>query len=211
MVPRLFAASATLAACCFFTGSCLNLVPFAYTPDDLRAVEQLIADNRAAKAAKEEGERVAAERARQEAEAQRQREAQQAQVAAQQAAEAAQRQRAAASSGGGGSAYHCVIVTAEMVCGLGAPWCQTRRLCVSGGPGNVDAGYGSEDGCSTSVVHVCTGYRGALAGAYSWSAQFGEGQNLQVCSGTVEISGASRELAIKVYNKTCDDAGTHEW
>jgi len=28
MVPRLFAASATLAACCFFTGSCLNLVPF---------------------------------------------------------------------------------------------------------------------------------------------------------------------------------------
>jgi hypothetical protein len=182
----------------------------AYTPDDLRAVEQLIADNRAAKAAKEEGERVAAERARQEAEAQRQREAQQAQVAAQQAAEAAQRQRAAASSGGGNSASRCVTVTATMVCGLGDPWCQTRRLCVSGGPGIVDAGYGSDHGCSTSHVFVCTGYGGALAGTYSWSAQFGEGQDLQVCSGTVEISGASRELAIKVYNK-CDDAGTHEW
>jgi hypothetical protein len=119
--------------------------------------------------------------------------------------------RAAASSGSGGAAYHCVLVTAKMICGLGAPWCQTRRLCVSGGPGTVEAGYGSKDGCSTSDVRVCTGYRGALAGTYSWSAQFGEDQNLQVCAGAVDISGAKSNLEIQVSNRTCADAGTHEW
>ncbi len=171
----------------------------AYAPDEIRAVERLVADNRTAKADKERREREAAERQRREAEEQRQREEQE-RLAAQQSYS---RPSSGSSSGGsvgwGGVDADCIGGS----CGI-----DTLRLSLSGGPGIMSD-------MSRGRVMISPGY-GGFAGTYHFEVVFGTTRLFNpneasiICSGSVHVSGTKRNLSIRVYDN-CRDAGTGEF
>ena len=171
----------------------------AYAPDEIRAEEQLIADNRTAKAEQERREREEAERQRREAEEQRQRQEQE--------RRAAQHSYGSPSRGSsGGGTVGSVRVEAECTGACGGS--ETLRISLSGGPGII-----SDDNRSHSII--MPGYDG-IAGTYSYQVVFGDTRIFNpeevgtVCSGSVRVSGTKQALFIRLFGH-CGDAGTYEY
>ncbi len=152
-----------------------------YAPDKIKAVRDLIAKERAAKAEKERREE---ERRRKEEEQRR----------------LAEVRRNRAMQGGGsssGGTVDWVNVTVEMTCGFFGG-CLTRDLSVSGGPGNI-----TDNGKWVSITNLGRG----IAGVYHFSASF---DGNRYCSGSFRVSGTKRNYAIRVYDD-CSDASSGEY
>ncbi|WP_223296828.1 hypothetical protein [Thiorhodovibrio frisius] len=180
----------------------------AYAPDEIRAVEKLIADNRAAKADKERREREEAERQRRaaaeatEAEEQRKREQEE------QRRLAARRSYSGSSGGSsGGGSVDFVMVDADCT-GWNCPP-DAMRISLSGGPG-----YISDN--NTWNPTITEGFGGGMAGTYNYQVTFGRTRFFNpdevglICTGSVRISGTKQTVMIRVYDN-CSDAGTGEY
>jgi hypothetical protein len=153
-----------------------------FAPQDIEAVEQLIADNESAKA--EQDRRAQEER--------------QAQIAAQ---EAAQRRSAASSSGGGSGAESVQI---EVSCR--SPMCIDSNLQVSPASGS-DGGHGEFDP-DIGDGFIRKGFDNRLDGVYVYSVQLEPFSDPHVvCSGSFVLNGSENFVYLN-FNTDCSDAGS---
>ncbi|QEP41855.1 hypothetical protein D5085_01045 [Ectothiorhodospiraceae bacterium BW-2] len=153
----------------------------AYSPDAIKATEQVIASSRRDYEAEQQRKRDEAERQRREEEARRL---------------AAQQQQYSGGSSGGGSDY--VLIDSEFVCHL----CLARDLSVSG-PNTFEPSWNHAPSGS-----IFKGYSGSVAGTYSYSVRTDD--NRHYCSGSFRLSSSTQRYTIRVYGD-CGDAGSGEW
>jgi hypothetical protein len=151
------------------------------TDADLKVVATLIADNRAAKLAKEQQEAAEAQ------------------------ASAAAAHRPAASAGSasgvsGGSTPQAQFVSVEVdpTCALEHAFsCNAQDLKLSGGSNQFsDISVGGRGA-------IYKGYDGKLAGQYNYSVRLEQGDEQKVCSGSFSVDGTKRDMIIHIMYSDC--------
>jgi len=95
-----------------------------------------------------------------------------------------------------------VMVNFDTTCGL-LMTCTDHKLNITGSPGIFHASAGG-----SGAIHK-NGSRG-LVGSYQYSGTFKRNGNLQICSGSFNLSGTKQNYMINVYND-CRDAGSREY
>ena len=147
---------------------------------DLKAVAILIADNRAAKLAKEQKE----------AEAQRQ--------AAQTQQEANNGSAVGTSTPAARSDVDMVSVNISPTCSLGSIGCYAKDLQLSGGS-NQFSSIGNSNGSGA----IFKGFDGKTAGQYNYSVRLEESDRQQLCSGSFPVDGTKRNVTIFIHFSDC--------
>jgi len=149
------------------------------TDADLKAVATLIADNRAAKLAKEQQEAAAA----------------QARAVAQRPAASAD--SASGVSGGSVSQVRFVGVNVSPTCALLARGCYAKDLKLSGGSNQFsDISVGGRGA-------IYKGYDGKLAGQYSYSVTLEQSDEQKTCSGSFPVDGTKVDMTIYIRYSDC--------